>query len=791
MKFSEKWLREWVNPSVNAQELMAQITMAGLEVDGFEPVAEAFTGVVIGEVISAEQHPDADKLRVCQVTDGKETVQVVCGAPNARAGLKVAFAQVGAVLPGDFKIKKAKLRGAESHGMLCSEKELGLSENHDGIMELTADAPVGSDLRAWFELNDIAIEVDLTPNRADCLSLLGLAREVGVLNQVPVAYPAINAIPAIHPETFDVEIEDAKGCPRYVGRVLNNVNVKAATPVWMVERLRRSGVRSIDPVVDVTNYVMLELGQPMHGFDLDQLSGKITVRKAKAGEKLVLLDGQELELKPNLLVIADDKGPLAMAGIMGGEHSGVSENTSRVFLESAFFAPIELAGKARANGLHTDSSHRFERGVDPAGQERAVERATALLMDICGAEPGPLVVRESAEHVPQQATISLSSDFIASSLGVTIDNTRIEAILAGLGFQVTATAAGEWQVVAPSWRFDMAIQADLVEEIARIYGYNNIPVTAPSARLKPNGSKEQKTPVSRLVDRMVALGYQEAITFSFVEPDQQAMMFPSLNSIALANPISADMSVMRVSLWPGLLIAMQYNLKRQADRVRFIETGLRFVQGEKGLEQTNMLAGVVTGSRLAKGWYENGEQVDFYDVKGDLEQLLASVKGVVFDFVPGKHSALHPGQCARIERHGKLVGYVGALHPSLAKKMGIKQTAYLFELRLDRVVNAELPKFQPLSKFPASTRDLAVIVDEDTPVEGVLESVREMSGADLISLNLFDIYRGKGIDLKRKSLAMGLTWQNPSRTLTDDEINRLMESVIGTLQTRHGAVLRG
>ena len=791
MKFSENWLRQWVNPSITAQELMDQVTMAGLEVDGSEKAAEDFSGVIVGEIVECDQHPNADKLRVCQVSNGSENVQVICGAPNARLGLKVAFAEVGAVLPGDFKIKKAKLRQEESFGMLCSEKELGLSDAHDGIMELAADAPVGADLREFLDLNDLIIDVDLTPNRADCLSLRGLAREVGVLNKIEVTEPQIEPVAAVHQDVFPVNLIDSKGCPRYAGRVLNDVDVTAATPVWMVERLRRSGIRSIDPVVDVTNYVMLELGQPMHGFDLDQLHERIDVRRAEKGEKITLLDGQEIELGDHVLVIADAQGPLAMAGIMGGENSGVSEKTTRVFLESAFFAPIQIAGKARGYGLHTDSSHRFERGVDSQLQEAAVERATQLLVEICGAKPGPIIVEENASNVPVGAEIELYADVVSSSLGMTLSDETIRQILTGLEFAILEEKSGYWKVKAPSWRFDMEIQADLIEELARIYGYNNLPVTAPMAAMKPQGHKEQETDVNLLVDRMVSLGYQEAITYSFVEPDAQKAMFPKKEGVALANPISADMSVMRVSLWPGLLKALQHNLNRQQEHVRLFETGQRFRQEEKGLAQIDMLAGVVTGSRLAQGWYENGEAVDFYDVKGDMEQLLALVKGVEFEFVTGTNSALHPGQCARIERNGKLVGYVGALHPTLAKQYGFKKDVFMFEIRLDRTLKAELPGFEPLSRHPASTRDLAVVVDEDVSVSSVMDTVREMAGDDLISLNLFDIYRGKGIDSKRKSLAMGLTWQNPSRTLTDDEINRFMESIITTLQTRLDAVLRG
>lgn len=790
MKISEQWLREWVNPDLSSQALMDQITMAGLEVDGAEPVAEAFSGVVVAEITECEQHPNADKLQVCTVSTGTESVQIVCGAPNARAGIKVALARVGAVLPGDFKIKKAKLRDVDSQGMLCSEKELGLSDEHDGILELASEALLGQDLRTLLRLDDLTIEIDLTPNRADCLSIAGLAREVSVLNDLAVTAPVIDAIAAVNNQTFPVTLEDPVGCPRYVGRVLDNVNVAADTPLWMVERLRRSGIRSIDPVVDVTNYVMLELGQPLHGFDLDRLKDGITVRRAHAKESLELLDGQTLVLSEDILLIADGQGPLAMAGVMGGEQSGVSANTRRVFLESAFFAPIEIAGRARSFGLHTDASHRFERGVDPALQERAVERATRLLVDICGAEPGPTEVHELTANVPVTATISLRSDHVKSTLGLDVSDAEITRILSGLGFGLTETASSQWQVIAPSWRFDMAIEADLIEEIARIYGYNRLPVTLPVAALGPRGKAEQQVTTAAFADRLAALGYQEAITYSFVEPTLQQAMFPKEAGIELANPISADMSVMRVSLWPGLVKALSHNLKRQQDRVRLFESGLRFRATDKGTEQMAMLSGIATGSRLPKAWYEAGEMLDFFDMKGDIEQVLSLVKGVEFDFLPGHHSALHPGQCARIEHNGKLVGYLGALHPSLARQLDIKQPTYLFELRLDRISKTALSVFKSLSRYPESTRDLSVVVDEETPVADLMNSVREMAGDDLESLNLFDIYRGKGIDSQRKSVALGLTWQNPSRTLTDEEVNRLMDSIITTLQTRFDAALR-
>jgi phenylalanyl-tRNA synthetase beta chain len=526
----------------------------------------------------------------------------------------------------------------------------------------------------------------------------------------------------------------------------------------------------------------------LHGFDLDRLKDGITVRRAHAKESLELLDGQTLVLSEDILLIADGQGPLAMAGVMGGEQSGVSANTRRVFLESAFFAPIEIAGRARSFGLHTDASHRFERGVDPALQERAVERATRLLVDICGAEPGPTEVHELTANVPVTATISLRSDHVKSTLGLDVSDAEITRILSGLGFGLTETASSQWQVITPSWRFDMAIEADLIEEIARIYGYNRLPVTLPVAALGPRGKAEQQVTTAAFADRLAALGYQEAITYSFVEPTLQQAMFPKEAGIELANPISADMSVMRVSLWPGLVKALSHNLKRQQDRVRLFESGLRFRATDKGTEQMAMLSGIATGSRLPKAWYEAGEMLDFFDMKGDIEQVLSLVKGVEFDFLPGHHSALHPGQCARIEHNGKLVGYLGALHPSLARQLDIKQPTYLFELRLDRISKTALSVFKSLSRYPESTRD--VVVDEETPVADLMNSVREMAGDDLESLNLFDIYRGKGIDSQRKSVALGLTWQNPSRTLTDEEVNSLMDSIITTLQTRFDAALR-
>ncbi|HEY5718601.1 MAG TPA: phenylalanine--tRNA ligase subunit beta [Motiliproteus sp.] len=792
MKFSEQWLREWVNPALDTDALVAQVTMAGLEVDGVEPVAGAFSGVIVAEVIEAEQHPDADKLRVCKVSTGTdELVQVVCGAPNARVGIKVAFAQVGAMLPGDFKIKKAKLRQVESFGMLCSNAELGLSDDHDGIIELAVDAPVGADLREYLGLDDQIIEVDLTPNRGDCLGIAGLAREVGVLNKLAVTVPVCEPVTASVTDQFPVEVQAAAACPRYVGRVIRNVDLAASSPLWLQERLRRSGIRSIDAVVDVTNYVMLELGQPMHAFDLAQLHGGIVVRMAEAGEALTLLDGQELQLNADTLVIADQQRPMALAGIMGGEDSGVSESTRDIFLESAFFSPLAVAGKARSYGLHTDSSHRFERGVDPELQRRAIERATALLLDIVGGEAGPVTEVANANELPQAARIQLRAKRIRKMLALELPAHEVEEILSRLGMVVTANDHDSWTVTVPTYRFDISLEEDLLEELARIYGYNRLPVCSSTATLALRPNPEVRRGLPELRRLLVARGYQEAITYSFVEPMMQQLLDPTVEPVALANPISADMSVMRTSLWPGLVKALQHNQHRQQNRVRMFESGMRFVPGADGLVQDQVLAGVLVGSRYPEGWSAKRDNVDFFDLKGDVEALLALGGDLAsYHFVAAEHPALHPGQCARIERDGELVGYLGALHPSHCQALDLNGPVYLFELALAPVRQGLLPSFAPLSKYPETRRDLAFVVDDGVAVAELLALVREQGGEWLTNLTLFDVYAGEGIENGKKSLALGLTWQHPSRTLTDEEINSVFSAIVTSAQQRCGAVLR-
>jgi len=796
MKFSEQWLRGWVNPQVSRDELVARLSMAGLEVDSVTPAAGQFSGIVVGEILATEQHPDADKLRVCQVTNGQETFQVVCGAPNARPGIKIPFAMIGAELSGDFKIKKAKLRGVESFGMLCSAAELEISEENDGLLELAADAPVGEDIRKYLSLDDASIEIGLTPNRGDCLSIAGLARDVSALYDTPVTRPVVPAVAPAHDEVRPVEVSAPAACPRYLGRVIRNVDLSKPTPLWMVERLRRSDVRSIDAAVDITNYVMLELGQPMHAFDLAEINGGIRVRMAEEGEKLVLLDGQEVALRADTLVIADHTRALAIAGVMGGEHSGVNtEKTRDLFLESAFFEPISVAGKARSYGLHTDASHRYERGVDSQLAREAIERATQLLLDIVGGEAGPVVEAVSEQHLPKVAPVTLRAERITQMLGMEMDPAQVEQLLNALELTTTKSGGSEgvaqWTVNVPSHRFDISLEVDLIEELARLYGYNNLPVRYPQARLAPQGKPETRGDLPTLRRLLVARGYQEAITYSFIDPKLFELFSPGVEPLLLANPISSDMAAMRASLWPGLVKALQHNLNRQQDRVRLFESGLRFVGQLGDLQQQPMIAGVITGSRLPEGWANGRDGVDFFDVKADVEALLG-YSGALSDFTfsAGKHPALHPGQTAAIERDGKLVGYLGAIHPELAKALGLDRPVFLFELVLGDVVEGRLPKFSELSKFPETRRDLALIAGRDVASSAVLELIRDNAGEWLTDLRLFDVYQGKGIDPDRKSLAVGLTWQHPSRTLNDDEVNTTLQNILTSLEQRLNTTLR-
>ncbi len=792
MQFSEQRLRQLVNPAVDTAALAHQLTMAGLEVDAITPVAPAFNGVVIGQVLSTEQHPNADKLRVTTVDIGNGSpLQIVCGAANVRPGLRVPVATVGAVLPGDFRIKDAKLRGVDSFGMLCAEQELGLAESSDGLWELPEDAPIGADIRSWLNLDDNLIELGLTPNRGDCLSLRGLAREAAAVFGLDHAPAAIAPVAATIADTLPVTVAAPEACPRYVGRLLKGVRTGVASPLWLVEALRRSGVRSLHPVVDVTNYVMLELGQPMHAFDAAQLAGGIVVRRARAEEALTLLDGQTLSLREQSLVIADHEQALALAGVMGGQGSAVGDASTDLFLEAAFFQPLALAGEARRYGLHTDSSHRFERGVDYELPRLAIERATALILDIVGGSAGPVVDVTDGNQLPSRPAITLRRSRIAQVLGFSLTDDQVAAYLTRLGLQVSAAAEG-WQVVPPSHRFDIAIEVDLIEELARLYGYNNLPVTAPQAPIRLQGQPEARQPVRRLKRAMVDLGWQEAITFSFVEPGLQQQFDPGLSPLVLANPISSDLSAMRTSLWAGLALAARHNQSRQQLRVRLFETGLRFLPTEAGLVQQPMLAGIAAGSAWPEAWNNAKNSLDFFDVKGNIEALL-QLAGVSARtrFVAAEHPALHPGQTAAIEIDGRRAGWLGALHPLKQQALDLAGPVFVFELELSALAEGSLPRFQPLSRFPEVRRDLALVVPDSVAAGDVLAEARAAAGVCLRDLQAFDVYRGQGMAAGHYSLAIALTWQHVERTLQDAEVQGWVEQVLADLQTRLGVQIRG
>ncbi len=790
MKFSEKWLRKWVNPAIETQELIAQLTMAGLEVDSHEQAAHAFTGVVVAEVLATEKHPDADKLTVCRVNNGTEELQIVCGAANVRAGLKVPLAQVGAVLAEDFKIKASKLRGVESHGMLCSAEELGLAEQADGLLELDADAPVGQDIRTYLELDDTLIEVDLTPNRGDCLSIAGLAREVGVLNQATVTAPVIDAVAASLEDSLPVALSSPEACPRYLGRVIRNVDVSARSPDWLRESLRRSGIRSIDPVVDVTNYVLLELGQPMHAFDLDVLRGGINVRMARPDESLVLLDGKEVKLKPDTLVIADHDKALAMAGIMGGEASAVTADTRHVFLESAFFHPLAIAGRARAHGLQTDAAHRFERGVDFNLPRKAMERATRLLLDIVGGEAGPVV--EGLAPLPTVAPVELCEARITSLLGMAMPASQVEDILGRLGLSQVSREQGSWRFAVPSWRFDISIEEDLIEELARVHGYDKLPVTEPLSRFRLKPQPEARVGLKALRRILTGLGYQEIITYSFVDPKLEEILHDRHGeAMVLANPISQDMSVMRSNLWPGLIKTLKHNQHRQQSRARLFESGLRYQRLDGKIQQTPAIAGLLWGGRFPEQWGVRQESVDFFDLKGDVETLLgASLDLAAFEFRPGQHRALQLGMSAEILRQGRHVGWIGALDPAVQRQLDIPGKVLLFELALDALADGRLPAAVDLSRYPSVRRDLALVVDAELPLDSLLRMLRREAGEHLAELVVFDVYQGERIAKTKKSLALGLTWQHPSRTLGEDEIHAIIDSCIKVLEEQFNAELR-
>jgi phenylalanyl-tRNA synthetase beta chain len=790
MQISEAWLRTYVNPAISTEKLVEQLTMAGLEVDSVVPAAAKFSGVVVGEVLSMQQHPDADRLRVCQVAVGEaEPLQIVCGASNVRIGLKIPAALCGAVLPGDFKIKKSQLRGEESFGMLCSEKELGMATDANGLMELAADAPVGVDIRDYLALDDSIIEVDLTPNRADCLCLEGLAREVAVLNKMDWLTTQVGNVPISHQDVLIVSVEVAEACPRYLGRLIKGVNAKAVTPLWMQERLRRSGLRTLGPLVDVTNYVMLELGQPLHAFDAEKLYGGITVRWAKADECVTLLNGQVIKLDNEALVIADAKQALALAGIMGGNDSAVNDETQSVFLECAFFAPQAIAGKARQFGLHTDSSHRFERGVDATLQARAIERATQLIIGIAGGGAGPITEVTTKTALPERHAVFLRRLRIQKTLGIALADEQVIDIFQRLGMTVQTQTDG-WQIIPPGFRFDIAIEADLIEEIARIYGYNKLPSSSLLMRSELISATEALLDIDRVKDLLVDRGYQEAITYSFVDEDIQKAIAPETEVIRLKNPISSELAVMRTTLWCGLLKAALFNTNRQQNRVRLFESGLRFIIKDDETHQQKMLAGLLLGDAYSEQWGKKARKVDFFDIKADIQAIFA-LTGCEVRFTSAQQSALHPGQTAEILLpDGKNIGWLGMLHPNLEKQLGFDTQVFLFELDQNLLLNKRIPVFKALSKYPSVRRDLALIVKENVSASEIINCIKGSAEPTLRDVIVFDIYRGKGVEEGNKSVALSLIMQDDTQTLTDSEIDIIVSRLLYLLTNEKNAKLR-
>lgn len=791
MKISENWLRTWVNPAIDSDTLSDQLTMLGLEVDELAPVAKPFTGVVVGEVLTVEQHPDADRLRVTTVNIGSgEPLQIVCGAPNVRAGMKAPVATIGAILPGDFKIKKGKLRGVESQGMLCGASEIDLEDKIDGLLELPDDAPVGVNIREYLKLDDNVIDISITPNRGDCFSIRGIAREVAVINQLQMNEPEIKSVDATITDEKKVVIS-TDGAPRYLGRVIKNVNVKAATPEWMEQALARSGIRTHSILVDVTNYVLMELGQPMHAFDLAKIEGTVHVRQAKPKEKLQLLNDQEVELQEDVVVIADDQKALAIAGIMGGLASSVTDDTTDIFLESAFFAPLAIAGRARRFGLHTDSSQRYERGVDFELPLIAMNRASQLIQELAGGEFGPITVAEKADLLPKREAIELKQVQVDQLLGYKVAAEFITDALTRLGCEVTVQANGEWSVAPPSHRYDMAIYQDLIEEVARIDGYDNIQISLPSMDVQL-AKYQDRFEIAQLRQTVVTLGYQEAISFSFADAKLEKQLNPQVSPLMLANPISSDLAAMRSTLLSSLIPCVQYNLNRQQSRVRFFELGLCFdyqnANSIQDLKQIPTLALVAVGSREPESWHAKPQPMDFFDFKGEVEEILAAGR-VKVEYVRSERPWLHPGQSAEILVDGQSIGYLGRLHPSLENELDLS-TTWVAELDQAAVLQSYVSNFTELSRFPSVRRDIALLISDNINVRDIQQLIEKTGGELLDSTWLFDVYTGQGVEEGKRSLAFALLWQHPSRTLEDAEIKSGMDNIIQVLENTYQATLR-
>lgn len=791
MKLSKLWLQEWVNFSLTEQELAHQLTMAGLEIDSVSPVAGAFSKVVVAEVLSTKQHPNADKLSLCEVNvNTDKPLSIVCGAANVRAGLKVALAMIGAKLPGDFQIKESKLRGELSQGMLCSMSELGLAEHSEGIMELEHDAPVGMDFRDYLLLDDQILDIDLTPNRADCFSVLGVAREIAALNQLPLLEPeSVKITPSID-DVLNVQVTAKEACPRYCGRIIRNINPEATTPVWMAERLRRSGIRLLHPVVDVMNYVMLELGQPMHAFDLAQLDGAITVRFSTEAEELTLLDGQTIQLNDKALVIADNKKALALAGVMGGAESAVQSHTHHVFLESAFFNPITIAGVARKYGLFSDSSQRYERGVDPQLQLKALERATALLLAISGGQAGPIIEVLDEKNLPKSASFQFNTKKVHQLTGISIPETEMHQFLEGLGIAITASDS-IFNVTIPSHRFDLHQEVDLVEEVVRLYGYDNLDAQAMTTMIQSGTTSDRERLAYQLSHWFKAKGYNETISYSFVDPELQETLYPQKEFMHLLNPISSELSQMRIGMWPGLIASMIYNVHRQQNAIKFFEVGVVFDVHNQQLTERPCVAALLSGEQGGLSWNETTRHYDFFDLKGDIQALFAQLKLEQIQFVPSEHPALHPGQSAQIVINKQAAGWIGVLHPRIADALDLTQEVILFELDLEKAMHASSRPYKAISKYPQIRRDLSFLVDKQVSAEDIEQAVRSVNSEGwLKSFDIFDVYMGKGIPEGKKSIALSITLQDAHRTLVDAEINSLISAIIKTLENEFSILLR-
>jgi phenylalanyl-tRNA synthetase beta chain len=757
--------------------------MAGLEVEAVEAAAPPFSGVVVAEVLAVEPHPNADRLRVCKVNVGEaEPLQIVCGAPNVAVGQKVPCARVGAKLL-NMEITQAKVRGVESAGMLCGASEIGLQDKVDGLLVLPADAPVGTDIRSYLLLDDQVITLKLTPNRADCLSMVGLAREVSAVTGTKAYLPSQPPLMKEVYDTVEVDLQAKEACPRYIGRVIKGINAQAQTPLWMAMRLERSGIRTISAPVDITNYVLLELGQPMHAFDLAKLKGGIQVRWAAAGEKLALLNEQTAELASDMLVIADASGPIALAGIMGGAATAVSTETTDIFLEAAYFSPAAIAGRARRLGLSTDSSHRFERGVDYANSQMAMERATKLILEICGGQPGSVI--EQIGKLPKREPIQLRPQRVARVLGVDLQAATIKDYLQRLGL-VVKEAGDTWQVTPPSYRFDLTIEEDLIEELARLHGYDRIEARTPRAAAALLPQEETRHEHAHLRDFLIDRDYQEVITYSFVDPDWEEALSGGVAPLVLQNPIASQMGVMRTTLWGGLLSALTHNLNRQQSRVRLFELGRAYLQESGGLRQPMRLAGLCYGDAFDEQWGVASRVVDFYDAKGDLEQL----PGVRLDFAQANHPALHPGQTARLIVNGEPVGWLGTLHHKLAQKFDLPASPILFELELEALGAKALPKHRTIGRFPYVRRDLAFLVDQEISAAALLACMREASSPIVQELEVFDLYQGQGVPAGQKSLAFRIVMQDTERTLTEPEVEAAVAKIAEAVISRHGAKLR-